>query len=138
MDSMKLASLAPGERLFSTHYLVLLFETSWASYKVNLACLLTFLPLMLCFYLFVTVDTSYSSCPSSCFPADVGGTAEINPFTSDAIQISTLTSLFKYFFRCYCERQMGFSYFEFNIRLIRLCLSFPKKPKIHVFKLTTY
>ena len=89
---------------------------------------------MLCFYLFVTVDTSYPSClqllPSSCFPADVGGTAEINPFTSDAIQISTLTSLFKSFVLFYYERQMGFSYnFEFNIRLIRLRLSFQKKNK---------
>ena len=87
--SMKLASLAPGERLFSTQYLVLLCETSWGSYKVNLACLLTFLPLMQCFYLFVTVDIGNPSClqllPSSCFPADVGCTAEINPVTSDAI-----------------------------------------------------
>ena len=136
MDSMKLASLAPGERLFSTECLVLLFETSWASYKVNLACLLTFLPFMLCFYLFVTVDTSYPSClqllPSSCFTADVGGTAEINPFTSDTIQISTLTSMFKSFFMFYYERQMGFSYFEFNIRLIRLRLSFQKKQSMYL------
>ena len=137
MDSMKLASLAPGERLFSTQYLVLLFETSCASYKVNLACLLTFLPFMLCFYLFVTIDTSYPSClqllPSSCFPAHVGGTAEINPFTSDAMQISTLTSLFKYFFRCYYERQIGFSYFEFKIRLIRLRPSFKKNKNPYIW-----
>ena len=87
------------------------------------------------FYLFVTVDTSYPSClqllPSSCLLADVGGTAEINPFTSDVIQISTLTLLS--FFMFYYERQMGFSYFEFKIRLIRLYLSFEKKPEIHVF-----
>ena len=106
------------------------------------SCVSLNLPAIYAMFLSVTVDTSYPSClqllPSSRFPADVGGTAEINPFTSEAIQISTLTSLFKYFFMFYYERQMSFSYFEFKIRLIRPRLSFQKPPKIHVFERTTY